>query len=81
MVEDLETDRLEILAFTAFPYEVWREIWSNNPNERLNREIRRRTEVVGIFCDRPSITAWSAPSWLSKRTNGPKPAGGWTGGR
>ncbi len=51
----LEEAAPDLLAFTAFPKEHWRQLWSNNSLERLNKEIRRRTDVVGIFPDRASI--------------------------
>jgi putative transposase len=53
--ESLAAARTDVLAFTAFPTAHWRKIWSNNPLERLNKEIKRRSNVVGIFPNEAAV--------------------------
>ena len=81
MVEQLETrfpresqrlaDAAEaILAFTGFPKSRRRHVWPNNPQARVNREVRRRTEAVGIFTNRAAIVRPWVRYWPSRTTNG-----------
>jgi len=56
VAELMATAKTDVLAFTALPPEHWRKIWSNNPLERLTKEIKRRSNVVQIFPDERSGT-------------------------
>ncbi len=51
----MDDAKAEVLAFTAFPRSHWVKVWSTNPIERLNREIKRRARVVGIFPNDASV--------------------------
>ena len=70
----MEVARDDVLAFLHFPQEHWRKIWSTNPLERLNKEIKRRTNVVGIFPNDAAITRLVGQGRLKVRHRG-----GWCG--
>jgi putative transposase len=51
----MDEAKAEVLAFNAFPRAHWRKIWSTNPLERLNKEVKRRSRVVGIFPNEAAV--------------------------
>ena len=66
----MDNAKTEVLAFTAFPRPHWPKIWSTNPLERVNKEIKRRARVVGIFPTNLRSSDWSARSWPTCTTSG-----------
>ena len=72
--DHLDNARADILAFTGFPEGLWQQIWSNNPNERLNRDNAAAPTPSASSRTATRSSASSAQSWPSRPTNGPKDA-------
>ena len=66
--------RAGILAYASFPRAHWRQIWSGNPRERLNREIRRRTGGAGIFPNRQATVRLAGAVPAERTASGKRPA-------
>jgi putative transposase len=74
VAEHLDAARADVLAFTGFPKELWRQIWSNNPkNASTARSAGARTSS-GSSPTRTPSSGSSVPSWPSSTTSGPKAA-------
>ena len=73
----LDEARDDILAFTGFPREIWRQVWSNNPQERLNKRSAGGPMSSGSSPDGTRSSGSSARSWPSRTMNGPRPAAIW----
>jgi len=72
----MQAAKEEVLAFTAFPQEHWRQIWSTNPSSGLNKELKRRCRVVGIFPNEASVIRLGVQSSSTSTTSGSRPNGG-----